>query len=1496
MKKFLAALLLLSGVAVMANLAFAIEDFGSGVDGMKLSTAKIQALNSRAAKLGSSAVVGDTTYVGYTPGKFSATKNWWSIGSGFSPGGSNSPSFRRAPAQGAMWDFEVATNPAQWGGDSLQGWWPIRALMNGTGGQTRPDWDRVWWSVEVGNTANYILNAGHKRTFGVVGVWHRDGGSAAPASTGATSPAWAPIGGSFSAWMGLRGAADANAPVDAVTGNPFTENVLKWSTFGSASLFGSDNKFPGYGSQMDQMLYRDIDMTGFTGSDLTVGYSYRLKMSTGFGNAAISRTGWFDKDPLQVAGGGLSNSAVGNYISATDAGDAGTPRDSFTVYIGAPVGSSFLASDGTTYPVFDPQRRWFSEVVRANEGLFKQIDRDTGTVALATKSATIPNSVLAPILAASGGKVRLVFRVHTNRGFDDQGTAFNSLNQGAAVLDNVTYSISGGGGSSPAGWGTFESATSIDNAVGVDPINAWKSTGKPPSAYPHAHALADLIYADLCGQPGDPTRVCNMLGNVVSFGNHDESERVSGQTDGTQDREMWGSIFSPTIQLRSDNGAWPNPVGLVNPTAGDDPQDPYASEEYFLDTDIYMGVFDPFTKGVLWRAGIASYPARDRNTPTNKVWGNVRYLPYIIYNPDQQCVRDFGDHNVVQNGMLVWDQAASESSDFPDSVVMNFGIRQECYRFGVSTGCASPDGAYWDNISFMIVDGIPAPIGASIWDLYQDAFPQNETPGLPAFAAQFDTCTALVKTGLNIAPSTGLTRFDVPGDSTAVVASQSEGDTRVDMIFRILPGPGNYTVIGRPDLGTLVKNPATSGGARVAIAGPVANSTNFWESYLANNGPKGTPGGHAGGVWNPNVWNSARCDTSEVSGLFSLQGRGVLGGPGTDLAYDTRMHEQEIGIGTGDAFGAVTNIRGGLTIPRRRCFIASAGASTADIDCVHDVGTSGTGYNLSYVSTAAGTSNPATGYNGASYNVGSGVVPNGSWTVEGSKIIPDGLLTAGSSVQYFFRKEDSANLGVNAGMMPDTTQVFPQNAEGSFDAHRWQYFSVLPDRWKDADYRHPVLGTNGAGEACMLVFDNNDRRGDERAWVGVADTIGATRAPKYGAHNGWHAAGGQDIEDPAARVAANLGIPGTTWDMYNVKASESLTTGAGSIGNRFAFRNPANPQIDIQHAVLGPTPEMMATFYKVVFLMSGDLNSGILGPFLNKSQDDTRLLQEWLAAGNPSAADRGFHAMGNGFVESNYNEGPGADQDVFNVDYLGLTLRNNSYALASGNLERAPDLLASPDLNSGHTVAPGVGDYYGVQGLCLWTNDVLERTAGLIGETDDLVKYEDAGPGPFPLTSTVRKSWSSANPWISVVDGYDILNLRSRFDTDTKARSRYFLELYTNIFNDVCNIYGTPVIPLDVPAVTDLRQFVELAGTPMRNGGRAHIKFALTQRLPVQIDIYDVSGREVRAMANRTFEAGQHELLWDGTDNSGRQVARGVYFTQVKLGAEKTARKVIVLN
>ena len=65
---------------------------------------------------------------------------------------------------------------------------------------------------------------------------------------------------------------------------------------------------------------------------------------------------------------------------------------------------------------------------------------------------------------------------------------------------------------------------------------------------------------------------------------------------------------------------------------------PTRTEDYWVDYEMYAGVMDPFSKGVLWRYGIMAWPARARSRSGGyPAWSNVRYPPYIIFNPDQQC-------------------------------------------------------------------------------------------------------------------------------------------------------------------------------------------------------------------------------------------------------------------------------------------------------------------------------------------------------------------------------------------------------------------------------------------------------------------------------------------------------------------------------------------------------------------------------------------------------------------------------------------------------------------------------------------------------------------------------------------------------------------------------------------------------------------------------------------------------------------------------------------
>lgn len=84
----------------------------------------------------------------------------------------------------------------------------------------------------------------------------------------------------------------------------------------------------------------------------------------------------------------------------------------------------------------------------------------------------------------------------------------------------------------------------------------------------------------------------------------------------------------------------------------------------------------------------------------------------------------------------------------------------------------------------------------------------------------------------------------------------------------------------------------------------------------------------------------------------------------------------------------------------------------------------------------------------------------------------------------------------------------------------------------------------------------------------------------------------------------------------------------------------------------------------------------------------------------------------------------------------------------------------------------------------------------------------------------------------------------------------------------------------------------------MRTGDDGH-SAVITYRIagpphPVQLDVYNVSGERVRQLERVPHGPGTYVCTWDGADDSGARVARGVYFVRWAAGPAQQSRKVIL--
>lgn len=1332
------------------------------------------------AQTQSSTTVAETTWVGHRSGQ---AGNYWEVGVG---------PRRPGVSSNGIWTFDLPVH-----GDSLQGWWPVRFPSFGDGFVT--NWERPWCATDQGNVVNEVLGAApeHQRSTGVVGVWHVDRGR--DEGSGVT---WAPLAGAGSAWCGLRRHGDLSE-TDPITGNPFNQTVAEHTSIGVTRPDGvSTRAFPGYGDQWDQMLYRDIVLND--GDSLTVSFRYLTRMSTACATDPARRAGWFDKDPFELA--------AGNFISSTAAG-ANAPRDSFMVYVGAPTDeASCRNSFGVTHPIYDPLRRWFSEVLRVNETgvpylelLSRAGDAPQDTLAGDTTFAvTLPPGVVQPILdaqAGAGGIVRLVFRVKTNNDASDQsgGTTYSSFSRGAAILDEVTVNATV--------IGAFDSPLEIDNRASVPATSAWKSTGKPPAAYWHVDPMDGigwLMWA--MSMTADCSAACDMTGGVLATGEHDNRDQDGDDAHALQ--SFGQGAVSPSVCLVA-NGSAPNGWGL---TAAD----VAGADEIGVAFDVHTGLELQYAyeQDDLWFVGAQCYPVTQPDgTPT---WSEVRFgTPH--HDPLAHCVSRF--EPLLSTGAIV----TSNASGVPDSIRIAIVRTRRC-----TDPICDFDGGFklctFDNVSLGFVHAAQPVAGSltvGIGQWINDTFPFNDDDALPGTAA-FDTCAALLKTGINIAPPTGdVMRFDVPADTTVIAAS---GDgMRVDLVFRILPGPGNYVVAGVRASG--LRRVPTSATAATAGDG------SFWGAYLAEAGSFGTPGGHPGGTWSADVWNSARCDTAERN-LFP-----VLGGdaPGPTAGYWATMYHEE------DPHLAA------LGILKNRCFLVDPDgpADHTNITCGEGA------YPPAWV-----TSDPTrSGY------------PGTPQTREFTKILPDGLLTPGSHVQYFVRKSAIASPTASL-MVPDTGYICPQPGEGpDYDGHRWQRFMVLPDRWKDVAF-------GGWGPACMLYVDGADRRGEERVFTGLVDSSCSFSGRRSAnAPAGWSSShthldywGVRVGADPAIAVWKHQSSGSPYFDTYAIKGAENSP--AGSLGSRMANTTDMGLLAGKQ-SKQGPTPTMLRSYYDAIYYLSGDLPDSVLGPVPNRSQDDAQLLVEFLAwPGSP----RGLFAMGSGFVASLLlNDAPDLQ------DLLGAYLRDDDYAELAGSWSSRcrVDLLFTSVLTSD----PWPCNVWAAP--LLSSDDVFDVAPGAAVAT----YYENLGPNG-PYVASVYVPSSGSHPCVTLTSGWTLADMSEPAGTYLWGRVAYLDEVAINLFGSICPTNAYPLWGCsygDVPAgpATEAVDFLRLRNNPVVSG-EAGIEFGLARADRAVVRIYDVAGRRVRTLADGEFTAGTHALAWDGTDDRGRLVGHGVYFAALR--------------
>ncbi len=333
-------------------------------------------------------------------------------------------------------------------------------------------------------------------------------------------------------------------------------------------------------------------------------------------------------------------------------------------------------------------------------------------------------------------------------------------------------------------------------------------------------------------------------------------------------------------------------------------------------------------------------------------------------------------------------------------------------------------------------------------------------------------------------------------------------------------------------------------------------------------------------------------------------------------------------------------------------------------------------------------------------------------------------------------------------------------------------------------------------------------------------------------------------------------------DRYDVNApSSGLSNGVG------AYTSADYPN------------QIFCQAYEIVIFDSGDLDFCTVseGTEHSDKSNDAQLLVDWMYASDHPV---GLLIMGDN-IASDLDGSASAVALELAATMCGVVLESSSYLEKTGGVNGGGTV--SP-IVTGIPGTPFAGLSYYAFGGCPWVNDfdVLWPTGyghwGLAypdygGATNYAgIWTEDLNGAGYPLRTF----------WV----GHSFQYIR-----DVQLGW-----LVRNIFvRKVMDLFEQEVswdfVDTELPKATALSRNFPNPFNPV-----TRLKFALKEKGPVSLRVYDVSGRLVRVLVDEVREAGSYEAVWDGTNDEGRGIASGIYFCRMEAGEYERTLKMVLLK
>jgi hypothetical protein len=197
----------------------------------------------------------------------------------------------------------------------------------------------------------------------------------------------------------------------------------------------------------------------------------------------------------------------------------------------------------------------------------------------------------------------------------------------------------------------------------------------------------------------------------------------------------------------------------------------------------------------------------------------------------------------------------------------------------------------------------------------------------------------------------------------------------------------------------------------------------------------------------------------------------------------------------------------------------------------------------------------------------------------------------------------------------------------------------------------------------------------------------------------------------------------------------------------------------------------------------------------------------------------------------------------------------------------------------------GAGDLQGLSVQLDYDRAVLELLSASSGEL-----LARQGRGGVVLTEGGNVDAALLGEGAGIAGEGDLARVRFRVRAAGDAR----LGVVTVDARDVQN-QSVPIALLSSPTPPPSHTAIRYA-YPDPFDRETRVEFAVAQRAPVKIGVFDVAGRRVRTLVEGVQEPGVRTASWDGRDDNGARREAGVYLIRIETAGARETRTVRLIR